>query len=92
ADDALLTGALAHPDGEVVKQALAAGASSRAVVAAAAGALAHPRWDVRAEAARALAAGGGAEHLPALRAAAGREVEPLAHQALVAALKALEAR
>lgn len=92
ADDALLTRALAHPDGEVVKQVLTEGASARVVVEAAAWALSDPRWDVRAAAARALEIGGGAGERALLEAAAQRETDPLAHQALVQAAKALEAR
>ena len=90
--DALLTRALAHPDGEVVKQVLTEGASARVVVEAAAWALSDPRWDVRAAAARALEIGGGAGERALLEAAAQRETDPLAHQALVQAAKALEAR
>ncbi|MCU0695427.1 MAG: HEAT repeat domain-containing protein [Myxococcaceae bacterium] len=92
ADDALLTRALAHPDGEVVKQVLTEGASSRAVVEAAAWALSDPRWDVRAAAARTLEVGGGPEHVELLEAAAQREADPLAHQALLTARTALGAR
>lgn len=92
ADDGLLTRALAHSDGEVVKQVLTEGASSRAVVEAAAWALADPRWDVRAAAARTLEVGGGAEHVELLKAAAQKEEDPLAHQALVAALASLGTR
>ncbi|MDX2011188.1 MAG: PBS lyase, partial [Myxococcaceae bacterium] len=92
ADDALLTRALAHPDGEVVKQVLTEGASSRAVVEAAAWALSDPRWDVRAAAARTLEVGGGPEHVELLTAAARSEADPLAHQALLAAIKSLGAR
>ncbi len=92
ADEATLARVAGHPDGEVVKQVLAEGASSAAVLAAAVRSLSDTRWDVRVAAAQALAIGGGREHLGPLATARDRETDPLAYEALVKALAALESR
>jgi HEAT repeat protein len=92
ATDAALTRIAGHSDGEVVKQLFFEGASSAVVIAQAVKALADPRWDVRIAAAQALAVGGAAEHRVALEVACDREIDALAHEALVAALEALKAR
>jgi HEAT repeat protein len=51
-------------------------------VAVAEAVLAHPRWDVRAAAARVLGASGGAANLAAVRAALRDEQDPVARAAL----------
>nr|WP_153869809.1 MULTISPECIES: HEAT repeat domain-containing protein [Myxococcaceae] len=84
---ALLGAAARHPDAEVVKAALEAGAPYTAEVAVLAqGLLGHARWDVRAAAARTLAQHAGAAAGPALEAALAREPDALVREALTQAL------
>jgi HEAT repeat protein len=82
----------AHPDGEVVKAALAAGAVSAAGVAMAVSLLQHPLWDVRAAAARVLGDSGGPDCLDAVRRALDDEQDPLARQALADTVERLSRR
>lgn len=88
----VLREAAAHPDGEVVKAALAAGAVSAEGVALAVSLLQHPLWDVRAAAARVLGDSGGPECLDDLRRALDDEQDPLAHQALADTVERLSRR
>jgi len=86
--DDLLRSAADHRDPEVVKEALLAAATRPSGLPLAVGLLAHPRWDVRAAAARALAASGNSDCLSAIRSALEREQDPLAGEALSEALEA----
>ncbi|MDB4970869.1 MAG: hypothetical protein JWN44_6558, partial [Myxococcales bacterium] len=94
ADDARLVAAVDSPDGETVKAAARAlafragtapAASRQAALAALERALVDARWDVRRQAALALADYGA---LPALFARRGREQDPLVLQAIESALEA----
>ncbi|MFZ5468968.1 MAG: HEAT repeat domain-containing protein [Myxococcota bacterium] len=89
---AALARAVRHPDPEVVKAALAAGAWMPEGVAEAVARLSHPRWDVRAAAARVLGDSGGAESRPHLQEALAREADPLARLALEEAAAKLAVR
>ncbi len=84
--------ALGHADPEVVKEALAAApavsGSSRVVLAVAG----HPRWDVRAAAARALAAAGDRSVLAELQSLAASEADRIAAAAFADAIRALSSR
>jgi HEAT repeat protein len=90
-DGALLARAAAHPDPEVVKEALTAGAHLPGAEALAAGLLSHGRWDVRAAAARLLTAQGGAGAMAAVEGALGRETDGLVRGLLEAARRRLGA-
>ncbi len=93
ADDAQLGRVAAHPDGEVVKQVLHEGCAFPSVLVQAVRSLADPRWDVRVAAAQALQVSGTAsQHLPSLEAARAKETDPLADDALLAAIETLKAR
>jgi len=81
-----------HPDPEVIKEALIGGTPLPESVAVAAELLAHPRWDVRAAAARVLGASGGAGSLVEVRAALAREQDPLAREVLADAAARLAER
>ncbi len=81
-----------HADAEVVKEALASGATDPKGVELALAALLHARWDVRAAAARVLGASGGAECVPLLRDSLDREADTLAKEAMLEALSQLLAR
>ncbi|WP_415835443.1 HEAT repeat domain-containing protein, partial [Corallococcus soli] len=72
--------ALGHPDTEVVKAALAVSL------------VGHPRWDVRAAAARVLGDLGRPECLPVLEQALSVEHDALARRALVDAVARLSGR
>ncbi|MFB1483944.1 HEAT repeat domain-containing protein [Corallococcus sp. RDP092CA] len=91
----VLWDALSHPDAEVVKAALAALTSAEASADGAALAvslLGHPRWDVRAAAARVLGGLGRPECLPALEHALAVEQDALARVALSDAVDQLSGR
>lgn len=88
----VLREAAGHPDAEVVKAALSAGAVSEEGVALALALLGHPRWDVRAAAARVLGDSGGPEHLDAARGALEAEADALARQTLSDAVERLSRR
>ena len=92
ADAAVLERALGHQDPEVLKVALACGAHEPGVAERALALLAHQDWDVRAAAARALAAGSGRPALLPLHQALEREHDPMAREALAQAARALGAR
>ncbi|RKH53048.1 HEAT repeat domain-containing protein, partial [Corallococcus llansteffanensis] len=91
----MLWDALGHSDTEVVKAALAALTSAEGTADGAALAvslLGHPRWDVRAAAARVLGDLGRPECLPALQQALTVERDALARMALVDAVAQLSGR
>ncbi len=88
----VLRRACAHPDAEVVKEALAAGAVRPEGVALALGLLRDPRWDVRAAAARVLGTSGGAQARAEVEAALTTEKDPLVHDALTDARERLRGR
>ncbi|HEY3447146.1 MAG TPA: HEAT repeat domain-containing protein [Myxococcales bacterium] len=92
ATPALLARAVAHPDPEVVKEAVAAAEAlpdaGEVLLAAARSA----RWDVRRAAARALAARGDRSLLAPVREIARAERDPLAAEAFAEAVRVLEAR
>ncbi|MBZ4420028.1 HEAT repeat domain-containing protein [Myxococcus sp. RHSTA-1-4] len=88
----VLREAAGHPDAEVVKAALSAGAVSADGVALALTLLGHPRWDVRAAAARVLGDSGGPECLDAARRAMEAESDALARQTLSDAVERLSRR
>lgn len=88
----VLTSAAGHPDAEVVKAALSAGALSKAGVTLALSLLGHPRWDVRAAAARVLGDSGGPECLDSARQALEAESDALARQTLSDAVGRLSRR
>jgi len=94
ADADVLARAARHGDPEVVKQAVQAAAALPGPAAAglllAAGA--HPRWDVRRAAARALGERGDRSLLDAIRRLGAAEEDPLVAEALNAALRLLESR
>ncbi|MBK7861748.1 MAG: hypothetical protein IPJ65_24655 [Archangiaceae bacterium] len=77
--------ALGHADPEVVKAALALFAERPGTAVAAIALLQHPRWDVRAAAARALEVAGTAAAVAALRHALAREQDAMARQIIAAA-------
>ncbi|MCY1041375.1 HEAT repeat domain-containing protein [Corallococcus sp. bb12-1] len=91
----MLWDALGHPDTEVVKAALAALTSADGAADGAALAVSlvgHPRWDVRAAAARVLGDLGRPECLPVLQQALAVEHDALARKALVDAVALLSGR
>ncbi|RKH31584.1 PBS lyase [Corallococcus praedator] len=91
----MLWDALGHPDTEVVKAALAALTSADGAADGAALAVSlvgHPRWDVRAAAARVLGDLGRPECLPVLQQALSVEHDALARRALVDAVARLSGR
>ncbi|WP_434348360.1 HEAT repeat domain-containing protein [Myxococcus virescens] len=85
----VLREAAGHPDVEVVKAALVAGAESSAGVTMALSLLRHARWDVRAAAARVLGDSAGPECLSAAREALEAESDALALRALSDAVERL---
>ena len=87
-----LVKACRHPDPEVAKEALACGAALPESVTVALELLAHPRWDVRAAAARVLGSSGGASCLKAVAAALSVESDPVARKALDEAAQRLAER
>ncbi|WP_426753224.1 HEAT repeat domain-containing protein [Myxococcus sp. Y35] len=89
AEPGVLREAARHPDVEVVKAALTAGAESAAGVTMALSLLRHPSWDVRAAAARVLGTSAGPDCLPAARQALEAESDALALQALSDAVERL---
>ncbi|WP_164019373.1 HEAT repeat domain-containing protein [Pyxidicoccus trucidator] len=88
----VLRNAASHPDAEVVKAALSAGAETEEGVSLALSLLGHPRWDVRAAAARVLGDSGGPECLDAARLALEAEADALARQTLSDAVERLSRR
>jgi HEAT repeat protein len=88
----LLLRAAAHPDPEVVKEAVAAAEALPGAGEVLLAAARNPRWDVRRAAARALAARGDRTLLEAVRELARDERDPLAAEALAEAVRALQAR
>jgi HEAT repeat protein len=84
--------AAAHPQPEVLRDALLLGAAQPLLVERALSALGHTRWDVRVAAARALAASGGPAALGPLQDALAREVDDVARRSLAAALATLTRR
>jgi hypothetical protein len=81
-DDEVLARAAAPGDPEVLKRVLTLAADRPAVVALAQASLAHPRWDVRVAAGQVLVVSGGPAGLAAVRAAAAREPDASAREAL----------
>jgi HEAT repeat protein len=81
-----------HPEPEVVKEALRASAALAEGVELALASLSHPSWDVRADAARLLAASGGAECLAKVRGALDGEADPVVRDALSEAVARLAER
>lgn len=88
----LLLRALEHPGPEVTRRVFELGADQPEVATRALAALAHPRWDVRAAAARLLAVSCPEGCLDALRDALERETDDVARDRLEAALRAVQAR
>ncbi|MHB8876581.1 MAG: HEAT repeat domain-containing protein [Myxococcaceae bacterium] len=84
--------AVGHPDPEVVKEALLAGATLTEGVELAVSLLEHRRWDLRAAAARLLGASGGSDCRLAVEAALVKEPDPLAREALTEAAALLARR
>ncbi len=84
--------ALAHPDPEVLSQALTLAADRPQAVARAPALLEHPHWDVRVAAARVLAISGELDRVPELRRAVDREEDAIARALLAAAADALACR
>ncbi len=87
---ALLSRAAAHPDAEVVKEALQAAVRMPGGEAVLLLAARHPRWDARRAAARAIAARGDRRLLAEVKALGSSERDPLAAEAFESALRALE--
>lgn len=87
-----LRAAAYHPDPEVAKEALASGAVLPESVEVAMELLSHPRWDVRAAAARVLGASGGASCLRAVAAVLAGETDPVARKAMDEAAQRLAER
>lgn len=81
-DEAKAVAALTHLDAEVVKAALALTAERPMARAHAERLLFHPRWDVRAAAARALEVTANADVVPRLREAIARETDAMAREIL----------
>lgn len=84
-DAAVLSAAGRHPSGEVVQEALIAGATLPEGVALATTLLTSSRWDLRAAAAKVLGASGGADELRAVEAALEDESDALVRDALMEA-------
>ena len=89
---AVLLQALGHAGAEVVRRAFELGAELPELVPHAEAALTHPRWDVRAAAARLLEVAGGAASLDPLRDALERETDDVARELLAQAVRAVAAR
>lgn len=87
---ALLARAAAHPDAEVVKEAVQAAARLPGGEGVLLQAARHPRWDARRAAARAIAQRGDRRLLAEVRALGASERDPLAAEAFEGALRALE--
>lgn len=83
---AVLDRARQHPDAEVLKEALLAGAALKEGIPLALEELGHPRWDVRLAAAQLLATSGGEGQRARLETALATEEDPLVVEALKQAL------
>ncbi|MGC4113129.1 MAG: HEAT repeat domain-containing protein [Myxococcales bacterium] len=92
ATPAVLARAVAHPDPEVVKEAVAAAEALPGAGEVLVAAARSPRWDVRRAAARALAARGDRSLLAAVRELAQAERDDLTAEAFADAVRTLEAR
>ncbi|GMU61383.1 MAG: hypothetical protein AMXMBFR34_31460 [Myxococcaceae bacterium] len=88
----LLLRALEHPGPEVHRRAFELGADRLELVPRAQVALNHPRWEVRAAAARLLAVAGTASSLEALKDALEREGDDVARELLGQAVQAVAKR
>lgn len=88
----LLLRALEHPRPEVTRRVFELGADRPELVAPAVAALGHPRWEVRAAAARLLAVAGPPSSLEALRDALERERDEVARELMNGAVQAVAAR
>ncbi|MEW5739263.1 MAG: HEAT repeat domain-containing protein [Myxococcota bacterium] len=88
----LLLRALEHPGPEVVRRVFELGADQPGLLPRAEAALAHPRWEVRAAAARLLAVSGSPSSLECLEDALAREADEVARELLTAAASAVAAR
>ena len=88
----LLLHALEHPGAEVTRRVFELGADFPDVVSRAKAALGHPRWDVRAAAARLLEVACPDDCVEGLRDALERETDDVARERLDAALRAVQAR
>lgn len=91
-DEAGLAAAARQTDPEVLKAVLERGAWRSAGVQRALALLDHPSWDVRAQAARALATSADKAALPKVTEALERETDPLARELLVYAAATLGGR
>ncbi|MBX5482314.1 MAG: HEAT repeat domain-containing protein, partial [Myxococcaceae bacterium] len=91
-DAPTFTRAVAHADPEVVREALIAGAALPEAEAHGRALLSHPRWDLRATAARVLASSGGAGAAEAVARALEREPDALVREALEEACAQLRRR
>jgi HEAT repeat protein len=90
--DELLLRALEHPGAEVTRRVFELGAFVPDVVSRAKTALGHPRWDVRAAAARLIEVACPADCADELRDALERETDDVTRERLAAALRAVQAR
>ncbi|BDG06936.1 HEAT repeat domain-containing protein [Anaeromyxobacter paludicola] len=88
----VLESAARHPDPEVVKEAVAAAAAAPGGAPLLLAAAAHPRWDVRRAAARAISQRGDEALLEPLRRLARAEEDGLVAEAFAEAVQALESR
>lgn len=86
-EPSVLEAALVHPAPEVLRRVFELGAAVPAVVARAASALRHPRWDVRAAAVRLLMVAGVGDYRGALEAAAEAEADEVVREQLESALR-----
>lgn len=91
-DEPALKRSLAHPDPEVIKEALSAGAALPSAVQHALPLLSHARWDVRSAAARLLSVSGSTELAAPLEAARVKERDAYARQVMDEALEKLRRR
>ncbi len=91
-EDATGIKALAHSDAEVVKAALGLLADRPSCLVHAKAHLQHPRWDVRAAAARALEVSGDTSALPPLHAAIAVEGDAMAREIFEAVAATLAER
>jgi HEAT repeat protein len=83
----VLQAAIAHPDSEVVKEAVMAAGLLPEGVSLALSVLGHSHWDVRAAAARVLAGSADPSCVESLRQALAAEHDPMARAAMSEALR-----